>query len=93
MTKTEIIKEILFGIDLTQSENDFGWWETSTGSSFGKERLEQVLLIVSDLEKELEVTDSLLSEREKLLDAIPECSVHGKCIPHALEWINKMNSL
>jgi methyl coenzyme M reductase subunit D len=47
---------------------------------------------MSELEKlkhELEVTDLLLNERQKLLDAIPECPVHGKCIPHALEWIEK----
>lgn len=47
---------------------------------------------MSELEKlkhELEVTEKLLEERQKLLDAIPECPVHGKCIPHALEWIAK----
>ncbi|QGW28457.1 hypothetical protein [Phnomibacter ginsenosidimutans] len=47
---------------------------------------------MSELEKlkhELEVTEKLLEERQKLLDAIPECPVHGKCVPHALEWIEK----
>ena len=39
--------------------------------------------------RELEVTNTLLEERQQVLDAIPECEVHGKCIPHALEWIEK----
>lgn len=35
------------------------------------------------------VTEKLLEERQRVLDAIPECPVHGKCVPHALEWIEK----
>jgi hypothetical protein len=46
----------------------------------------------SDLQKELEVTERLLEERQKVLDAIPECESHGSCIPNALEWIEKMKS-
>ena len=43
-----------------------------------------------ELQKELEVTDSLLNEIQRVLDAIPECESHGKnCIPHALEWIKE----
>ena len=45
------------------------------------------------LERELIVTESLLNERQKLLDAIPECGLHGKCVPHALEWIEKAKAL
>lgn len=42
----------------------------------------------SETEEELRVTDELLAERNRLLDAIPECSVHGpQCVPHAIEWI------
>ena len=44
------------------------------------------------LERELAVTDSLLVERQRVLDAIPECPVHGPCVPHALEWITKNRS-
>ncbi len=36
---------------------------------------------------ELDVTEKLLSERQRVLDAIPECPLHGSCVPHALEWI------
>lgn len=42
------------------------------------------------LKEELDITNSILRERQKLLDAIPECEVHGKCVPHAIEWIESM---
>ncbi|MGI2056194.1 hypothetical protein ACRN9T_03225 [Shewanella baltica] len=42
------------------------------------------------LKEELDITNSLLRERQKILDAIPECEVHGKCVPHAIEWIESM---
>lgn len=45
------------------------------------------------LEKELEVKDKLLEARQSVLDAIPECEIHGSCIPNAIEWIEKMKSL
>ncbi len=44
---------------------------------------------ISSLTEELEITDKLLSERQRVLDAIPQCEVHGSCIPHAFEWIEK----
>lgn len=45
------------------------------------------------LKKELIVTDELLSDRQLVLDTIPECSVHGgNCIPHAIEWIIEMKN-
>jgi hypothetical protein len=48
---------------------------------------------VRELEDELRVADQLLQERQRVLDAIPECKMHGKCVPHALEWIEKMKDL
>lgn len=43
---------------------------------------------VVELERELKVTDGLLDERNRVMDAIPECQSHGKqCVPHALRWI------
>lgn len=44
---------------------------------------------ITKLKNELKVTEELLNDRQRLLDAIPECPVHGKCIPYALEWIEK----
>ena len=46
----------------------------------------------ADLKHKLEVTDKLLAERQRVLDAIPECKVHGSCIPHAIEWIEEMKA-
>lgn len=44
---------------------------------------------VADVYEELQVTDKLLADCRQLLDAIPQCPVHGPCIPYALEWIEK----
>lgn len=44
--------------------------------------------MTDDTHKELEVTNGLLAETERVLHAIPECPLHGnRCVPHALEWI------
>lgn len=41
-----------------------------------------------DLVKLLNINERLLAERQRVVDAIPECPVHGSnCVPHALEWI------
>jgi len=37
------VKEILHGIELDNSDDDDGWWETSVGVKFGKEKLEELL--------------------------------------------------
>jgi len=40
--------------------------------------------------EELRVTDELLNERNKVMNAIPPCPMHGhQCVPHALEWIKE----
>ena len=48
---------------------------------------------MNELEKvkhELKITEQILSERQRVLDAIPECPIHGgNCVPYALEWIEK----
>lgn len=38
----EKIKEILKGIDKTETEHSSGWWPTSTGARFGKSVLRQI---------------------------------------------------
>ena len=42
------IKEILAGIDSTESESPNGWWETSTGAEFGRKKLDEVIQAVRD---------------------------------------------
>lgn len=37
---------------------------------------------------ELELTDKLLKQQYRVMDAIPGCPVHGnRCVPHAVEWV------
>ena len=41
-------------------------------------------------EELLDVTDKLLAERNRVVDVIPDCPVHGpQCVPHAVEWVEK----
>lgn len=45
---------------------------------------------VKQILRELKVTDELYEDIKRLLQAIPECPVHGDmCIPNALIWINE----
>ena len=47
-----------------------------------------------DLNKELEITEKLLEEQYRIMDAIPPCPVHGnRCVPHAVEWIERVKTL
>ena len=46
-----------------------------------------------DLIDDLNITTKLFEERDRLLDAIPQCKVHGKCVPYALEWIEEAKKL
>jgi len=49
---TQKVKEILVGIDQDQSEYEGnGWWETSTGVSFGKKKLNEIILLVGKIFK------------------------------------------
>ena len=40
------IPEILKGIDKIELDSEDGWWETSTGSDFGKSKLEEILSLI-----------------------------------------------
>lgn len=45
---------------------------------------------VAAMREELTVTDKLLADRQRVIDAIPECPDHGtNCVPHALEWVRR----
>lgn len=52
--------------------------------------LAALLTHIKELKEHVLVDEALLDERNRLLDAMPECSEHGsQCVPHALEWIAK----
>lgn len=44
------------------------------------------------LKEEIKLDNRRIADLEKVLYAIPECPVHGGCIPHALEWIERMKN-
>lgn len=39
--------------------------------------------------EEIYVADKLIAERNRLINAIPQCPVHGPCIPYSIEWVEK----
>lgn len=45
------------------------------------------------LQEELRISDELLKSHNELLKEIPECELHGACLPHAIEWIKKVKTL
>lgn len=52
-----------------------------------RERAEKAEAEIARLTQELKVTDELLTDRQRVLDAVPPCPVHGSCVPHAVTWI------
>lgn len=51
MELDEIIKtieSILDGIDKDETQDKNGWWETSTGAAFGKQKLEELKVFVTN---------------------------------------------
>ena len=59
----------------------------------GRKEIAELKQKLAYTEALLKVTDSILNERQRLLDAIPECPAHGACVPHALEWIEKAKAI
>lgn len=46
------LTSILKGIDKTETESDEGWWETSSGAEFGRNKLKEVLNLIDKMLKE-----------------------------------------
>lgn len=61
-----LVKDALKGID--SDDYDYGWWETSTGVAFGKEKLLEILFII------------VHGQRKR---TIPKFEVHGEGERHA----------
>ncbi len=50
--------------------------------------IEELAKRIAELEAELEVTERLYQERDRLLRSIPPCDQHGSgCVPAAIEWV------
>ena len=68
---------------------------TSTGLLASlSERVERLTKENEELKAEMRVSDELLEDRNRILKSIPPCEAHGdQCIPHAMEWIQKVKTL
>jgi len=54
------------------------------------EKIEAMEKRVAELKEELLVAEKLLEQRQRVLNAIPDCPTHGaNCVPHAIEWIHQ----
>jgi hypothetical protein len=42
------IRELLKGIDKDECEDDDGWWETSSGAKFGKDKLDRLIELINN---------------------------------------------
>lgn len=42
---------------------------------------------IDGLREEVELDNKIIAERDRLLNAIPECAAHGQCVPHAIQWV------
>lgn len=84
MNKESEIRELICKYDIDiENEHEF---------------IEELKLInkaaVAEITEELKTTDNLLEERQRVLDAIPECDSHGgNCVPNALDWIEAAKKL
>ncbi len=65
----------------------------ASGHSMNGERAEALAETLqkelADTKEELRLTNELLATSDRVLNAVPECPVHGPCVPHAVEWIEK----
>ena len=57
MIEANKICEILQGIDIDSTFDEKGWWETSYGVSFGKERLKEILDYIELEKKDIGLKD------------------------------------
>lgn len=47
---------------------------------------------LSQMRHEIRISDQLIAERDRILDALP-CPIHGRCVPFVLEWIERKKKL
>jgi hypothetical protein len=50
----DAVLQELDGIDKTESEDENGWWETSTGADFGVEKLQEIRNLFDEFEEDSE---------------------------------------
>jgi hypothetical protein len=60
------------------------------GAEDGQRERDELRALIDGLKREIATDEALLTERDRLLAAIPECEAHGPCVPHAIEWIQQV---
>ncbi|KWW18821.1 hypothetical protein AS889_04650 [Pseudomonas putida] len=48
---------------------------------------DELLAEIERLTEEVALGDKIIAERNRLVDAIPQCAAHGQCIPYAIQWV------
>ncbi|AGA72958.1 MULTISPECIES: ead/Ea22-like family protein [Pseudomonas] len=49
-----------------------------------------ILALLAEIERlteEVALDDKIIAERDRLVDAIPQCAAHGQCVPYAIQWV------
>ncbi len=48
------------------------------------------MMTITQMKEHIRTLEKILSERMRVMEAIPACPVHGsQCVPHAIEWVTK----
>lgn len=59
-------------------------------NSNSEENVSNDLETMTELREHITTLEQIFAERQRVMEAIPECPVHGsECVPHALEWIKQ----
>jgi len=56
---------------------------------------EDILALIAaneQLAEEVELDNRIIAERDRLLNAIPECAAHGQCVPFAIQWVKDIQA-
>lgn len=57
-----------------------------------RQDIPDLLDALKEAQAEIKVDNEIIANLECLLSAIPECPIHGRCIPHAIEYVEKMQA-
>jgi len=82
---------ILEGIDKDQCEDKKGWWETSTGSDFGKRKLQKIKAFIRT-----EISRAKKEEWKRCVDLLnrdhSNCPIKESCVGYMNAQSDLMNN-
>ena len=53
-------------------------------------KIQEEIKEMKSLKEQLALTEYALNKHQRVLDDTPKCEIHGECIPHSIEWNEKM---